>query len=50
MPVERVKEASRSFDAGQTDSAESAPRVPRLKLSKKRTQRRSSGTVVPLER
>ena len=32
----------------RTYSADSAPRVPRLKLSRKRTQRRSSGTVVPL--
>ena len=32
-----------------THSADAAPRVPALKLSKNRTQRLSSGTVVPLK-
>ena len=35
--------------AFHTHSADAAPRVPALKLSKNRTQRLSSGTVVPLK-
>lgn len=38
-----------AYPASRNSSAESAPRVPPLKLSMKRTQCLSSGTVVPPE-